>query len=512
MTDSTTQSTPRLALHEITKAFGDVTVLHEVGLQIAPGEIHGLLGQNGAGKSTLTRVLAGGYPDYRGTVKIDGTPVTLRSPQESQRHGIAIIYQEFSLVPQLTVAQNILLGVEPGRVNYSPRRVRELAADLLERIGMAGELPLDALVGGLSTSMQQRVEIAKALSRNAKVLILDEPTSRLGSADRQRLFELMRRIAANGTSLIFISHFLEEVLDVTSRITVLRDGRVVERGYSENYTPSSLSTALLGEVLERQEAEDVRHGGGRRGATVLEARNVSVGDRVHDVSLTLHAGEIVGLAGLMGSGRTSLARALVGAMPGVTGEFLLRGRPVRFRSPKQAMQAGVALVPEDRRVQGLVGVLPAHENIVLMSMIRRTSRFGFIRPGELRKVADQAIVDFDVRPAESERRASTFSGGNQQKLLLARAVLSGAEVLIIDQPTAGVDVGTKAQIHRILRSLADEGKAILIVSDELDELLGLSERILVMREGELVSEYGRGGIERGQLVAEMARRTTAAAA
>jgi ABC-type sugar transport system ATPase subunit len=503
---------PRLALHDITKAFGSVTVLHGVGFELAPGEIHGLLGQNGAGKSTVTRVLAGGYPDYRGTVEIDGTPVELRSPHQSQRHGVAIIYQEFSLVPQLTVAQNILLGVEPGRVTYSARSGRKRAAALLERIGMAGEVPLDSPVEGLSTSMQQRVEIAKALSRNAKVLVLDEPTSRLGSEDRERLFDLMRRIAAGGTSLMFISHFLEEVLAVTSRVTVLRDGWVVERGYSANYTPVSLSTALLGQALEKQEAEEAGRREGTRGETIFEAKDVQCGRRVRDVSLSLQAGEIVGLAGLLGSGRTTLAKALVGAIPMKSGEVKLRGERVRFRNPTAALRAGVALVPEDRRKQGLVGVLSARENMVLASVIRQKTMLGFVAPGGLRKAADQAIEDFEVRPGEPERAASTFSGGNQQKLLLARVVLSGVEVLIIDQPTAGVDVGTKAQIHRMLRSLADEGKAILIVSDEIDELLGLTDRLLVMREGELVSEYERGGIGRGDLIAEVAARTITNAA
>jgi ABC-type sugar transport system ATPase subunit len=372
-------------------------------------------------------------------------------------------------------------------------------------------VPLHAIVEGLSTSMQQRVEIAKALSRNAKVLVLDEPTSRLGGDDRRRLFELMDRIAGGGTALMFISHFLEEVLDVTSRVTVLRDGRVVERGYSENYTPSSLSTALLGETLEAQEAKEAKteRSRGGRGAKIFEATDVACGHRVHGASLSLHAGEIVGLAGLMGSGRTTLAKALVGAVPLKAGEIRLRGEPVRFRNPGAALRAGVALVPEDRRAQGLVGVLPARDNMVLMSMIRQKASLGIIRPGALRQLADRAITDFEVRPGEPERPAATFSGGNQQKLLLARAVLSGAEVLIIDQPTAGVDVGTKAQIHRILRALAEEGKAILMLSDEIDELLGLSDRLLVMREGELVAEHDRGGVERSQLITEVAARTVA---
>jgi ABC-type sugar transport system ATPase subunit len=500
---------PRLRLEGITKAYGNVTVLHDVSLELARGEIHGLLGQNGAGKSTLTRVLAGGATDYKGTIELDGNAVHLRGPQESQRQGIAVIYQEFSLVPQLTVAQNIMLGAEPGRMHYSARACRRRAAALVERIGMADEVPLDAAVGGLSTSMQQRVEIAKALSRDARVLVLDEPTSRLGTEDREQLFELMRRIAANGTSLIFISHFLEEVLAVTSAITVLRDGRVVERGRSAEYTPATVSTALLGEVLEEQQHEESLQKVGALGEVILKVDNLGCGHRVRGVSFALRSGEIVALAGLIGSGRTTLAKALVGALPMTAGEVSLHGDPVSFRSPTQALRAGVALVPEDRRAQGLVGVLPADENITLMKLIRQKSPLGLVGPSGLRRAAQQAVKDFEVRPAEGERPAAMFSGGNQQKLLIARTVLSDAEVLIIDQPTAGVDVGTKAQIHRILRSLADDGKAILVLSDEIEELLGLGDRILVMRDGALVSEHVKGSLGQGELNAAMAARSQA---
>jgi ABC-type sugar transport system ATPase subunit len=502
---------PRLELRGITKAFGDVTVLQAVSLQLARGEIHGLLGQNGAGKSTLTRVLAGGYPDYQGTVHIDGQLAEMRSPHASQKHGVAVIYQEFSLVRQLTVAENILLGVEPDRVAYRGKVVRNHAARLLDEVGMADEVPLDAVVAGLSTSMQQRVEIAKALSRNAKVLILDEPTSRLGGAEREHLFALMRRIAAGGTAMVFISHFLEEVLAVTSRLTVLRDGSVVADGPSSNYDSASLGSALLGHALEQREAVEAHKSESRRGAALLSASGLACGHRVKGVSLTVHAGEIVGVAGLVGSGRTTLAKALVGAVRVDAGVVECHGRPVRFKSPKQALKAGVALVPEDRRAQGLIGVLSASENVVLMSLAKRPSKFGFVSPGGLRTTAMRAIEQFEVRPAEEDRRGSLFSGGNQQKLVLARAILADTDVLVIDQPTAGVDVGTKAQIHRILRAAADDGKAILCISDEIDELLALSDRLVVMRDGRLIAECNRGEVGREELITMMSARAANAA-
>jgi ABC-type sugar transport system ATPase subunit len=376
-----------------------------------------------------------------------------------------------------------------------------------EEVGMADEVPVEAVVGNLSTSMRQRVEIAKALSRNARLLILDEPTSRLGGAERDQLWELMRRIAGQGTSLIFISHFLEEVLAITSRLTVLRDGAVVLADKSENQTLSTVSNALLGQALAAQEVQEASRPSAGRGKTVLQASGVACGRRDKDINLELHAGEIVGLAGLIGSGRTTLAKALVGAIPLDAGSLELHGKTVRFKNPGQALRAGVVLVPEDRRTQGLVGVLPASENIAMMSLVRSPSKFGFIGTRGLRKAAEDAIEQFEVRPPEHGRPGATFSGGNQQKLLLARAILADADVLVIDQPTAGVDVGTKAQIHRILHQAARDGKAILCVSDEIDEILAVSDRILVMRDGRLVVELDRADVEREELIELMAART-----
>jgi ABC-type sugar transport system ATPase subunit len=310
---------------------------------------------------------------------------------------------------------------------------------------------------------------------------------------------------------VFISHFLEEVLAVTSRLTVLRDGRVVAAGASSEYDPVSLSSELLGQALEREEAVESHRPVRRRGEAVLGVSGLGCGRRVRDVSLTLHAGEIVGVAGLIGSGRTTLAKALVGAVPIDAGVIELRGKRVRFKSPARALRAGVALVPEDRRAQGLVGVLPASENIVLMSLVRGRSKLGFVGAGGLRKTARSAIERFEVRPAEEERPGSTFSGGNQQKLLLARAILADTDVLVIDQPTAGVDVGTKAQIHRILRNAAANGKAILCISDEIDELLALGDRLVVMRDGHVIAERLRGEVGREELITTMSARVADAA-
>jgi ribose transport system ATP-binding protein len=490
-------------MRDISKAFGDVAVLRGVTLEVAPGEILGLVGQNGAGKSTLMRVLAGAYPDYSGEIELDGQQVHLKNPRSALEHGVAVIYQEFSLIRGRTVAENIVLGAEPGRLSYRPREVRRMAARLLEEAGMAGDLPLDTQVAGLSTSVQQRVEIAKALSRDAKVLVLDEPTSRLTEPDRERLFQLMRRIADSGVALVFISHFLEEVLTITDRLTVMRDGAVVSSGRSNDFDLLSLSTALMGRELARDElgTKRTRNTGG--GKVALSATGVTCGPRTRDVSLSLRSGEIVGVAGLVGSGRSTLAKALAGALPIEDGELEVHDRAVHFKSPRDALRAGIALIPEDRRAQGLIGALPAAENMVIMGLARRRTRFGIVANARLRKDAREAMARFEIRPADARRRAETFSGGNQQKLLLARAILAGTEVVIIDQPTAGVDVGTKAQIHRILREVADEGKAILVISDEVDELLAISDRLLVMRDGLVVTERDRSQIEREELLVLM---------
>lgn len=494
---------PRLQLTDVGKTFGSVAVLRDVQLTISPGEVHGLVGQNGAGKSTLTRILAGGYPDYRGTVAIDGDVVRLSSPREATHRGVSVIYQEFSLVPQMTVAENLMLGVEAGRSRYSSRSTRALAASLLDDVGMSDDVPVDVVVGTLSAAIRQRVEIAKALTRKAGVIILDEPTARLAGPDRAHLFELMKRTAAGGTSLIFISHILDEVLQETDRITVLRDGSVVESGSSSDFDAPTLSEAILGRALSVTESSEHAAVSKSRGRPRLEAADVSSGHQVKSASLTLHAGEIVGIAGLVGSGRSTLARALTGAAALSDGMLTLDGKAMRFRNPRDAIRAGVVIVPEDRRSQGLVGQLSIAENLTLTLLTRSGRSAQFVSARGLRTAAREAVSEFEIQPARPDRLAATFSGGNQQKVLLARAVLSKPEVLVVDQPTAGVDVGTKAEIHRILHRLADGGAAVLVISDDVDEIVSLSDRLIVMRHGVFVAERDRD-VERTELINLMA--------
>ena len=329
----------RLALLNVTKSFGSVSVLKGVDLEVQAGEIHGLVGQNGAGKSTITRILAGGYPDYGGQIKIDGLDVRLATPRGARQHGIAVVYQELSLVSNMSVAENIMLGEESGRFFYNPRRLRKNAEQLLDEVGMAGELRLDSTVGSLSAGVQQRVEIAKALTRKVKVLVLDEPTARLTSAERDQLIGLMHKISRGGTSIVFISHFLDEILAVTTELTVLRDGAVTAKGSTASYGINSLSVALVG----RQLAQEVRiiKSDRTEGTDLLRATDLSGGRQVHDVSLVLRSGEILGLAGLVGSGRSTLARLLVGAQQPSGGSLEVHGKTVRLRSPRHALRRAV---------------------------------------------------------------------------------------------------------------------------------------------------------------------------
>ncbi len=478
----------RLALRKVTKAFGSIEVLHGIDMEVQSGEIHGLVGQNGAGKSTITKILAGGYPDYGGRIELDGEQVNLANPRAARRSGIAVIYQEFSLVPQMTVAENIVLGDEPGGQIYGPRLARKAAAELLERTGMAAEPRLDAVVHSLSAAEQQRVEIAKALTRDARVVVLDEPTARLAEPERVQLFALMRQIAQRGASLIFISHFLEEVMEVTDEITVLRDGSVVAHGPTSGVTAASLSTALVGRELAKETATGSKRGAA--GAEMLRAVGLSGGRQVHDASLVLHTGEILGLGGLVGSGRSSLARMLVGALRPTSGELFVRGELVHFRTPREALRHGIALVPEDRRTQGIVQTSSIGTNLMTMSLAAKRSTLGLVQPRDARRRVREAVARFEVRPADEHRIVGTLSGGNQQKVVLARAVLADPDILVVDQPTAGVDVGTKTEIHAMLRDLAAEGKAVLVVSDDVEELVTLAQRIVVMRRGEIVAECG----------------------
>jgi ribose transport system ATP-binding protein len=503
----------RLELTGVNKRFGSSVVLSDVSFSLEPGHILGLVGQNGAGKSTLVKILAGLHPDYTGSVAIDGKPVHLANPRQARAAGIAVIYQEFSLVQEMTAAENLLLGREPGSIRYSPREITKRAAQILEGAGIDIGVPLSTPVAGLSPAMKQRIEIVKALSEDARVLLMDEPTARLSSTETRWLFTTMRDLAERGVGVIFISHFLEEVLAVADWVTVLRNGRVVGSAPSTELRLGVMTTLMLGEQLKNQLADrPVRDEEEPRGAVSLEARDLSVGERLRHVSIEVRSGEIVGVAGLVGSGRSRLCRALAGVDTPTGGQLLLRGEPVRLRGPRHALKEGIALIPEDRKNQALSLPSSVRDNLTLMALNKDMGPLGITPVSRVTRLAARYVKRLEVNPPNLEAPVGTLSGGNQQKVVVGKALASQSRVLIIDQPTAGVDVGTKAQLHRVLRDLASSGAALLVVSDDLDELFTLSDRMCVMRRGTIAWQGPAAAMNRERLLQEISLTGPAAGA
>jgi ribose transport system ATP-binding protein len=498
MSNTNGEATPRLAMADISKRFGPSLVLDGVDLVLQPGEVHGLVGQNGAGKSTLMKVLGGVYPDYGGIIEIEGERMEMSSPRAALAAGVGVIYQELSLIPAMTVSENILLGIESGGAVYSRRRDADAAKTVIEHSEILASLPLGMRVEQLGAGAQQMVEIAKALARNARVLVLDEPTARLSGPERDGLHSLVRELSAAGTSVVYISHFLDDVLDVTSHITVMRNGRVVTSAPTESFTGETLVRAMLSRDLAADEL------GGRTlpprsSETVLRASSLT-GIGFADIDLDVRKGEILGIAGLVGSGRTRLARAISGAARIRSGDLEVEGRRARFRSPRAAGAAGVVLVPEDRKLDGIIATATAQENLLLRAFDGGLAPGGWIRSAAARRTAKKSIDSLQVLPPRLGQLGSGFSGGNQQKLLLGRALLANPRVLITDQPTAGVDVGAKAQIHELLRASAAEGTALVVISDDLDELLALGHRLAVMHHGRIVTTVPRAEVDHDRLV------------
>jgi len=515
-----------LQMRDIVKNFNAIKILKSVSFSLESGQIHAVVGHNGAGKSTLMKVLGGLYPDYGGHIEIAGQRVHLNSPAVAQACGIAAIYQDFSLVPTLSVAANIALGREPKSrmplwLDHGALRARSLRE--AELLGV--DLPMDVLVRDLGVATQQMTEIVRALSQNARILIMDEPTARLAPAERAHLFAVMRRMTREGMGIIYISHFLEEVIDLADHITVLRDGYVVSSDKTAHFSVDTLARMLVGETgqshSQHMSAISLKYGKGtgKQGKDVHDAPPVLVLDdfvaghgdkaRLADKSqLKIHAGEIVGLAGLVGSGRTRLARAIIGDVAS-QGSLKIDNRNIRPMTPQKAVRHGVILLPEDRKVNGLVSTGTIQENIQLTALGKYLSKFGFSRLKACREMAQQALAHFHIKPAQLTRNVTTLSGGNAQKVLLARAVSARPRVLILDQPTAGVDIGAKGELHKQIRSQADAGVAILLISDDLDELLDLSDRIVVMTSGAVRESSQEQVFDRAGLLAAISRHDEA---
>jgi rhamnose transport system ATP-binding protein len=478
---------PLLAVKDIEKAFPGVRALSGVSFEVRAGEVHALLGENGAGKSTLIKIISGVYQPDAGEILVDGRNMQLSSPDDARRAGVATIYQELLLFPELTVAENIFLGHAPrapgGRIDW--RAMRDGAETLLASLDIH-DLAADQIVGSLTVGHRQRVEILRALSHDARILIMDEPTAALTEADVARLFDIVRRLKARGVGIIYISHRMDEIFTIADRVTVLRDGAYVgSRSVAETNSPE-LVHMMVGRRIESLFPKITVP----IGEPVLEARDIVRRPITKGVSITVRAGEIVGLAGLVGSGRSELAQTLFGVTPAESGEIRLAGERVRIESPEAARARGIAYVPEDRGVQGLVRAMSVLHNFSLAAL-GSLSRGGFIDRVAERRMAEDGVRRFSVRTSSVDEIAGRLSGGNQQKIVLGKWLANNPRLLILDEPTRGIDVGAKAEIHRLMGELASSGVAILMISSELPEVLGMSDRVLVMREGRIVAEFDR---------------------
>jgi len=476
------ESIDHVELQDVSKHYGGVLALDRVSLKLKPGAVHALIGENGAGKSTLGKIIAGAVVADGGEMAIAGSTVSFRNPKEALDHGVALIAQEPSVVPRLSIAENVLLGSEPRRAGFVNRRAlnrryRELAAD-------AGfDLPASAPAGRLRTAEQQQVEILRALARDATVIVMDEPSAALSGPDTERLHEIVRELVTRGKTILLISHFLREVLALAQTVTVLRDGRVVADLATAEATEGSLVEAMLGRPLTATFPDKTRPA--KDAPLVLSVRGLSA-PGVVAASVDVRQGEIVGLAGLVGAGRTELARAIYGAEPISAGEVVFGGETLRG-GPRGRLAAGAALIPESRKDSGLIFTRSVLENATL-ARLDRLSSMGFVKRGAERRAGLEILERCQVRGARPSARVGALSGGNQQKVLFARMLLCEPRLLIADEPTRGVDVGAKRAIYEMLVSLAESGMGILLISSELEEILGLSDRVVVMRRGRTVAE------------------------
>jgi ribose transport system ATP-binding protein len=477
----------------IVKSFNGIQVLHGVDFELRSGEVHALMGGNGAGKSTLMKILRGVYAPDAGEIRVGGAPAHIRSPQDTKDAGIGMVFQEFSLIPTLTVAQNIFLTNEPrtGLGLLDDAEAERRAGALFAKMGV--EISPRVVVSSLNTGYWQLTEIAKALSQDARVLILDEPTAALTVSETRALFALIRTLRGRGISIIYISHRMEEISQIADCITVLRDGRRVVTTATSAITMPQLVEHIVGRKMERAFAWKERQVS-RDGVPLLEVRGLRAEPRVRDVSLQLHAGEILGLAGLMGSGRTELVRALFGIDRAQAGQVLVRGRPTNIHSPEDALRAGICLVPEDRRAQGLVLGHTLKDNL-LLPLLGGLRRQGLIDDGAGDRVVKAYVESLQIKTDSIHKLVRLLSGGNQQKVVIAKWLASQPDILLMDEPTAGVDIGAKTEILDIIRRLADEGKGVVLISSELTELLAVADRVLVIQAGVVAQEIERAAIE-----------------
>jgi ABC-type sugar transport system ATPase subunit len=473
-----------LQVSGITKQFPGTLALDNMQLELLEGEIHAVMGENGAGKSTLMKILSGVHSADAGQILLDGLPISPACPRDALMLGIGIVYQELSMVPTLTVAENIFPGHLPtnilGMVNY--RQLFQNAAGVLENMNV--HVDPRALVETLSMANQQLIEISKALSSNCRVLILDEPTSALTDTEAEHLLRLLRRLASEGMSILYISHKINEIFTLADRVTVLRDGRYIGTEKISDVTPDQIIRMMVGRELGTMYPEK----SSKSGSVLLEVQNLRLPGTTARSSFKLYQGEILGFAGLIGSGRSELARTIFGAEPKAEGKILLNGTPIDFRSPQEAIRHGMGYLPEDRKAAGLFLDMSVRLNIEA-AVISEVSVNGFLALTKEKALAEEYVERLAISTAGIEQEVRRLSGGNQQKTLVAKWLSIKPKILIVDEPTRGIDVGAKKEIHFLLRRLAESGVGVIMISSELPEILGMSDRILVMHEGGIVAEY-----------------------
>ena len=484
-----------LEIQQLRKQFPGVKALVGVDFTLRRGEIHALMGENGAGKSTLIKVLTGVYPRDGGEILFEGRPFSVRSPHEARERGISTVYQEVNLVPNLSVAENLLLGRQPTRGGLiDGRELQRRAQAILARLNL--ELDVNRLLGDYSIAIQQMVAIGRALEFESKILILDEPTSSLDADEVQQLFSVMRKLKAEGHAILFVTHFLDQVYAVADRITVLRNGELVGEFETSRLPKVELVSKLLGKVLH--ELETVRKGKeeqvARTGEPILRARRLGKGGVLKAFDLDVHPREVVGVAGLLGSGRTEMASLIFGIEKPDQGDLAVNGRAVALTKPLRALQAGIGLCPEDRKAEGIIEDLSVRENIVLALQVKQ-GWFRTIPRARQEELAEHYIQLLGIKTPSADQAIKHLSGGNQQKVVVARWLAAQPRLLILDEPTRGIDVGAKAEIQKLVLSLAKQGMAVLFISSELDEVLRCADRIVVLRDRAKVGELSAGRID-----------------
>lgn len=490
--DSTEQGEPRLQAIELTKRFRAVTALDSVSIDLNVGEIHALVGENGAGKSTLIKVINGLYRADQGVVNLDGDPVSFNSPYEAWQSGISTVFQEINLEPLMSIAHNLFLGREPTRWGrfVDVKRMNREATALLRRYGV--EVDVRRPLGSVGVAVQQMIAIVRAVSTDAKVIVLDEPTSSLEANEVAQLFRVLRMLRDEGVALLYVSHDLDEIFELCDQVTVLRDGRKVHAGPVSAISPLELVAKMLGKDVQDVSASGktaFRNGQRQIGSEVLKATDLTRFLVLSDVSISVKAGEVVGLAGLLGSGRTETVQGILGLMPLDDGEVLVDSVPVKTGSPREAASRGIGLLAEDRQAEGIIPTMSVRDNITLAAG-KSVARWGFVSQAKVEALVKDFVEKLQIKLADLDQSIAELSGGNQQKALIARLLCNDPKVVLLDEPTRGIDVGAKAEIQRLIDELAADGLAVVLISSELEDVIEGSDRVYVLKEGSIVGELG----------------------